>query len=360
MVAAVSSSFQIAVIAGDGIGPEVTVEGLRAMEAAANRFGFRITFQEFDWGCERYQKAGEMMPHDGLAVLRNFDAILLGAVGYPSVPDHISLWNLLLPIRREFDLYANVRPVRLLSGIHSPLKNVAPGDIDFIIVRENTEGEYCPVGGRMYENTDRETVIQNAVFTRFGTDRIIRYAFELARHRDKRHLTLATKSNGIPYAMPFWDERFEIISEDYPEVTTSRYHVDILAALLVQNPQRFDVIVASNLFGDILSDLGPALVGGIGVAPSANLNPDRHFPSLFEPVHGSAPDISGRGIANPVGQIWSCALLLEHLGQSEAAKTVMGAVETVMKVPSLHTRDLGGSAETSDVGRAVAKIISTE
>lgn len=341
---------RIAVIPGDGIGNEVVPAGQEVLEAAARKHGFSLDWQHFDWSCERYARTGSMMPEDGLDLLRAFDAIFLGAVGYPGVPDHVSLWGLLLPIRRGFQQYVNLRPVRLLSGVESALRH--PGTIDFIVVRENTEGEYSTIGGRVAGGTGDEEVHQTAVFTRRGCDRIMRYAFELARKRGK-HVTSATKSNGIIHSMPFWDERFAAIAAEFPDVKTDQYHIDILCAHFVRHPDWFDVVVASNLFGDILSDLGPAVVGSIGIAPSANLNPEREYPSMFEPVHGSAPDIAGRGIANPIGQIWSGAMMLEHLGETAAAADVVRAIEHVLadkRAP--RTADLGGTARTSDVTRA--------
>jgi tartrate dehydrogenase/decarboxylase / D-malate dehydrogenase len=345
--------FRIAVIAGDGIGQEVVPEGMRVLDAAAQRFGLRFVWDEFDWSCRRYAESGAMMPSDGLDQIRNHDAIFLGAVGFPGVPDHISLWGLLIPIRRQFRQYINLRPVRLMPGIASPLAGRAPGDIDFWIVRENNEGEYSTIGGRFNEGTDDEIVVQETIFSRRGVDRALRFAYELANSRPKRHLTSATKSNGIAITMPYWDERVRAMAVGYPDVRTDQYHIDILAAHFVAHPDWFDVVVGSNLFGDILSDLGPAVTGTIGIAPSANLNPEREFPSMFEPVHGSAPDIAGRHIANPIGQIWSGALMLEHLGQPEAAAAVVGAIETVL-ARGPRTPDIGGTASTSDVGAAIA------
>lgn len=350
------TTHRIAVIAGDGIGNEVMPEGLRAMEAAGRKFGFAFDWTEFPWGCEFYTKTGRMMPEDGLDQLREFEAIYFGAVGFPGVPDHVSLWGLLIPMRRGFRQYANIRPVRLFPGLRSPLANRAPGDIDYIVVRENNEGEYSAVGGRMYEGTDDEVVVQQSTFTRKGVDRILRYAFELARTRPKKHVTSATKSNGIAISMPFWDERFAAMAGHYPDVRTDQYHIDILSAHFVQHPDWFDVVVGSNLFGDILSDLGPATTGTIAIAPSANLNPEREYPSLFEPVHGSAPDIFGRNIANPIGQVWAGAMMLEHLGHPEAAAAVLRGIETVLAAGP-HTPDLGGKASTQDLGQALARAI---
>ena len=350
-------NYRIATIPGDGIGKEVVPPGMRVLEAAAKQHGFSLTWDHFPWSCAYYQETGRMMPTDGLAQIRQHDAIYLGAVGFPGVPDHVSLWGLLIPIRREFRQYANVRPVRLMPGIESPLRNRQPGDIDFSVVRENNEGEYTEIGGRLYPGSDDEIAMQQVVFTRHGVDRILRYAFELARRRPKKHLTSATKSNGITVTMPFWDERFKAMAAEYPDVRTDQYHIDILTAHFVQHPDWFDVVVGSNLFGDILSDLGPACTGTIAIAPSANLNPERDFPSMFEPVHGSAPDIAGKGIANPIGQIWSGAMMLDHLGQPEAAASVVRAIETVVQ-RGPRTRDLGGSATTDEVGRAIADAVA--
>jgi tartrate dehydrogenase/decarboxylase / D-malate dehydrogenase len=349
--------YKIAVIEGDGIGREVVPEGICVLEAVGRRYDISFSWHHFDWSCQTYLKSGRMMPENGLDQLRSFDAIYLGAVGYPGVPDHVSLWGLLIPIRRAFQQYVNLRPIRLLHGIDSPLKDFPPRDIDFCVVRENNEGEYSEVGGRMYRHTEAEIAVQEAVFTRRGCDRIMRYAFELARTR-KRHVTSATKSNGIVHTMPFWDERFSFLAQNFPDVRTDQYHIDILAAHFVRHPDWFDVIVASNLFGDILSDLGPAVVGSIGLAPSANLNPEREFPSMFEPVHGSAPDIAGKGIANPIAQIWSGAMMLQHLGESKAARTVEKAFEAVLVRPDGHTPDIGGKAGTRDVGAAIAQEVS--
>ena len=296
------------------------------------------------------------MPDDGLTRIRNHDAIFLGAVGFPGVPDHVSLWGLLIPIRRGFQQYANVRPVRLMPGVRSPLAGRKPGDIDFVVVRENTEGEYSSIGGRMNEGTEFEFAMQQSTFTRRGVDRILRHAFEMAKRRPKRHLTSATKSNGISVTMPYWDERFRAMSAKYPDVRTDQYHIDILCAQFVMHPDWFDVVVGSNLFGDILSDLGPGCTGTIAIAPSANLNPEREFPSMFEPVHGSAPDIFGKGIANPIGQIWAGALMLDHLGHPEASASVMAAIEKVL-TSGPRTPDMGGTARTEDVGKAIAEAI---
>ena len=348
---------RIAVIPGDGIGKEVVPEGVRVLDAAGRRFGFAFDWTLFDWSCETYARTGRMMPEGALDKLKAFEAIYLGAVGYPGVPDHVSLWGLLIPIRRGFHQYVNLRPVRLLPGVRSPLANRGPDDIDMVIIRENNEGEYSELGGRMYRDTPEEAAIQMAVFTRRGCDRIIRYAFELAMKRTKRHVTSATKSNGIIHSMPFWDERFAAIAKEYPDVRTSQYHIDILTAHFVQHPDWFDVVVASNLFGDILSDLGPAIAGSIGIAGGGNINPEKEYPSMFEPVHGSAPDIAGKGVANPIAQIWTGALMLEHLGHVEAARAVVSAIEQVVREGKTLTRDLGGSASTTQVGQAVAALL---
>lgn len=338
-------SYRIALIPGDGIGKEVIPQGVRAIEALAAKESFDVEFVEFPYSCQYYLDRGHMMPPDGLDRLQPFQAILLGAVGAPGVPDHVSLWGLLLPIRRTFDQYVNLRPVRLLPGIQSPLAGRNAAEIDFMVVRENTEGEYSEIGGRLFAGTDREVVIQETLFSRKGVDRVIRYAFELARGRSDRHVTSATKSNGIKFTMPFWDERFAAIAADYPDIRRDQYHIDILAAYFVQHPDWFDVVVGSNLFGDILSDLGPAVAGGIGIAPSANLNVERNFPSMFEPVHGSAPDIAGKGIANPIGTLWSVQMMLDFLGEGRAAAHLMRALETVTG-KGILTPDLGGTANT--------------
>lgn len=352
-----SQRYRIAVIPGDGIGREVVPEGLRCLHAAAGAYGFELEVAEFGFACAEYWvRHGEMLPPDWKDVLGGFDAIFFGAVGWPKVvPDHVSLWGSLLQLRRGFDQYVNLRPVRLLRGVRSPLRDHEPGEIDFLVVRENTEGEYSSIGGRIFEGTDRETVLQETVLTRIGVDRVLRHAFDLAAARPRKHLTWATKSNGIAVSMPYWDERAELMARQYPDVAADKDHIDILAARFVLQPQRYDVVVASNLFGDILSDLGPACAGTIGIAPSANINPDRTWPSLFEPVHGSAPDIAGRGIANPVGQIWSGAMMLEHLGETDAAAAVVAAIERVLADhPDVLTPDLGGSGTTEGLGTAIA------
>jgi tartrate dehydrogenase/decarboxylase / D-malate dehydrogenase len=351
-------TYQIATIPGDGIGKEVMPEGTRVLQAAAHRFGFELQLTPIAWAsCDYYLQHGSMMPADWKAQLQGQDAIYFGAVGWPgTVPDHISLWGSLLKFRREFDQYINLRPVRLFDGVPCPLAGRKAGDIDFFVVRENTEGEYTNLGGRIFEGTDREVVIQESVFTRHGTDRVLKYAFELARSRPRKHLTVATKSNGIAISMPWWDGRADAMHAGYPEVTVDKQHIDILTARFVLQPTRFDVVVASNLFGDILSDLGPACTGTIGLAPSANLNPERSFPSLFEPVHGSAPDIYGQNIANPVAMIWSGALMLDFLGERAAHDAIVKAIEQVL-VQGPRTRDLGGCANTTEMGEAIAALI---
>ncbi|GAB0107442.1 tartrate dehydrogenase [Nocardia sp. JMUB6875] len=351
-----ANAHRIAVIPGDGIGKEVVPEGIRVLEGVAATHDFTLDLEYFDFASADYYTAhGKMLPDNWFDRLKSFDALFFGAVGWPEVvPDHISLWGSLLQFRRHFDQYANLRPVRLLPGVASPLAGRGPGDIDFYVVRENTEGEYSNVGGRIFEGTDRETVVQETIMTRTGVDRILHYAFELAARRPHRHLTSATKSNGISITMPYWDERLTEMKRHYPEVEVDQYHIDILAAHFVLHPDRFDVVVASNLFGDILSDLGPACAGTIGVAPSGNINPERRFPSLFEPVHGSAPDIAGRGIANPIGQIWSAAMMLDHLGEPDAATAILTAIETVLaQGGAALTPDLGGTGTTESLGKAV-------
>lgn len=353
-----SPKHRIAVIPGDGIGTEVMPEALRVLDAVSRRFGIAIETTHIGWAsCDHYLATGQMMPDDWKQQLEGMDAMLFGAVGWPAkVPDHISLWGSLLKFRREFDQYINLRPVRLFEGVPCPLAGRKAGDIDFFVVRENTEGEYTNLGGRLFEGTEREVVIQESVFTRHGTDRVMKFAFELAQGRPRKHLTVATKSNGIAISMPWWDSRADEIGRAYPGVTVDKQHIDILCARFVLQPQRFDVVVASNLFGDILSDLGPACTGTIGLAPSANLNPERRFPSLFEPVHGSAPDIAGQGIANPVAMIWSAALMLDFLGHREAHDAVVTAIEKVL-VDGPRTRDLGGQASTVEMGSAIAALL---
>ena len=357
-----TTTHRIAVIAGDGIGREVVPEGLRVLDAAARRFGVSLQLDHFDFACcDYYEKHGTMMPANWRDLIGGHDAIFFGAVGWPArMPDHLSLWGSLIKFRREFDQYVNLRPCRLMPGVASPLAGLAPGDIDCVIVRENTEGEYSSIGGRMFEGTAREFVVQETVMTRHGVDRVLKFAFELAARRAKRHLTSATKSNGIAITMPYWDERVAAMAPGFPQVRVDQFHIDILVANFVRRPQQFDVVVGSNLFGDILSDLGPACAGTIGIAPSANLNPERTAPSLFEPVHGSAPDIAGRGIANPIGQIWSAALMLDWLGHADAAAAVVAAIERVLAAGPAHapiTADLGGTASTSDLGRAIAAAV---
>jgi tartrate dehydrogenase/decarboxylase/D-malate dehydrogenase len=360
------SQHRIAVIAGDGIGTEVMPEGIRVLETVATKFGIDLHFDHFDFSsCDYFERHGKMLPDDWKDQIGGHEAIYFGAVGWPDkVPDHISLWGSLLLFRREFDQYVNVRPARLMPGVIAPVVRRdgsarAPGEIDMVIVRENTEGEYSSIGGRMYPGTEREIVMQETVMSRIGVDRVLRYAFETARSRPKKHLTSATKSNGIAITMPYWDERVAEMAKEYPDVRVDKFHIDILTAHFVQRPDFFDVVVGSNLFGDILSDLGPACTGTIGIAPSANLNPTRQHPSLFEPVHGSAPDIAGKGIANPIGQIWCGALMLDFLGYRAAHDAVMNAIEAVLQPGSgaPRTADLGGTASTTDVGRAIAQAI---
>ena len=354
------STYHIAVIPGDGIGKEVMPEGVRVLDAAARKFGFTLSLDHFDWNCDRLVKSGEWMPENWKELVGGHDAIYFGATGWPAqVPDHVSLWSSLIKFRRDFDQYVNMRPVKLMPGIPCPLAGRKPGDIDYYVIRENTEGEYSSVGGRMFEGTEREFVTQQSCFTRKGVDRIMKFAFELAVKRVRQHVTSATKSNGISITMPYWDERFAAMSKQYPHVKTAQYHIDGLTIQMVLNPQRFDVIVASNLFGDILSDLGPATAGTIGIAPSGNINPERVFPSLFEPVHGSAPDISGRMIANPIGQIWSGAMMLEHLGEPAAGAAIVKAIEQVLEsgADAPRTPDIGGAASTSDLGKAIASAL---
>ena len=353
---------RIAVIPGDGIGTEVVPEGIRVLDAAATRFGISLEYEWFDFASADYWLAhGKMLPDDWFETLSGFDAIFFGAVGWPEVvPDHVSLWGSLIQFRRSFDQYISLRPCRLMPGITSPLAGRVPGDIDFVVVRENTEGEYSSIGGHIFEGTDREVVVQQTVMTRTGVDRVLRYAYELAARRQARHITSATKSNGITISMPFWDDRFAAIGAEYPNVRRDQFHIDILTANFVLHPDWFDVVVASNLFGDILSDLGPACTGTIGIAPSANINPEGRFPSLFEPVHGSAPDIAGRGIANPIGQIWCGAMMLDHLGHPEAGAAVVASIESVLaaSVRAVLTPDLGGTGTTRLLGSAIERALS--
>ena len=355
---------RIAVIPGDGIGKEVVPAGIEALRATAGRFGIELAFDTFDFASADYwQRHGTMLPPDWEETLRAYDAIYFGAVGWPEVvPDHVSLWGSLLQFRRTFDQYVNLRPCRLMPGVRSPLAGREPGDIDFVVVRENTEGEYSSIGGRIFEGTDRETVLQETVMTRVGVDRVLRFAYELAARRPENHLTSATKSNGISITMPYWDERVAAMQEQFPGVRVDKFHIDALVALFVLHPDRFDVVVASNLFGDILSDLGPACTGTLGIAPSANINPSREHPSLFEPVHGSAPDIAGRGIANPVGQIWCGSMMLDHLGHPEAAAHLLGAIEDVLAYGPAEaplTPDLHGKGTTAELGHAIAERVRT-
>jgi len=330
---------------------------MRALEAAGAKHGIDFAWQEFDWSCEMYLKTGSMMPADGIEQLRAFDAVYLGAAGFPTVPDHISLWGLLIPIRREFDQNINLRPVRLFEGVPCPLVGREPGDIDFYVVRENVEGEYSRIGGIHYEGTENEIVVQQSVFTRRGTDRVLKYAFELAQSRAAKHLTSATKSNGIIHSMPYWDSRVAEMAKQFPDIDVDQYHIDILTANFVRMPDRFDVVVGSNLFGDILSDLGPACTGTIAIAPSANLNPLGEHPSMFEPVHGSAPDIYGQKIANPIGMIWAGAMMLQHLGHQDAHDSIMAAIENTLREGGNLTPDMGGKANTEGLGKAIAAAI---
>jgi tartrate dehydrogenase/decarboxylase / D-malate dehydrogenase len=358
----VGNAHRIAVIPGDGIGKEVVPEGLRVLESAASAYDFTLDYEQFAYAsADYYVKTGAMLPDGWFEELTRFDAIFFGAVGWPDVvPDHVSLWGSLLQFRRQFDQYVSLRPVKLLAGVTSPLAGRRPGDVDFVVVRENTEGEYSDIGGTMYEGTDRETVIQETVMTRIGVDRILQYAFTLAQGRPQKHLTSATKSNGISITMPYWDRRVEAMARRFPDVAVDKYHIDILTANFVLHPDQFDVVVGSNLFGDILSDLGPACVGTIGIAPSANINPEKRFPSLFEPVHGSAPDIAGRGIANPIGQIWAASLMLEHLGEGRAAAAILAAFEDVLaRGGDALTPDMGGTGSTRSLGERVCMSLSS-
>jgi tartrate dehydrogenase/decarboxylase/D-malate dehydrogenase len=347
--------YSIALIPGDGIGVDVIREGKKVLDTVCELDGgFSLTYESFDWSCEYYAKHGKMMPDNGLELLKGFDSIYLGAVGYPGVPDHVSLWGLLLPIRRSFQQYINIRPVKLLRGIKSPLANRDASDLDFIVIRENNEGEYSNMGGRIYEGTSQDMAIQNSVFTRTGVERVLRYAFKLAQEKGRRkRLTAATKSNGINHTMPFWDEYVHKIHQEFPEIETNIVHIDALCAFFVSKPDVFDVVVASNLFGDILTDLGAAIVGGMGIAPSANINPEKNFPSMFEPVHGSAPDIAGKGIANPIAAIWCASMMLEHFGEEKAAAAIMEAMQDVLEDGQVVTPDLGGRATTEEVGSCI-------
>jgi len=347
------SNYRIAVIGGDGIGPEVVAEGIKALRTIASlEAGKQFHFDEYPWGCEYYLQTGKMMPDDALTTLAGYDAIFLGAVGYPTVPDHISLWGLLLPIRKGFDQYVNLRPIKLLAGAPGPLKDKRPEDIDLVVVRENTEGEYANVGSLTGEGTPEETVTQTGVFTRKGVERIMRYAFELAAGRGKK-LTAVTKSNALNYSMVYWDKIFKELAAEYPAVETRLIHVDAIAMFFVRNPEMFDVVVASNLFGDIITDLGAAIQGGMGFAAGANLNPERNYPSMFEPIHGSAPDIAGQGRANPIASIWAAKLMLDHLGESFWAEKLMRSIEAVVAEGKYKTPDVGGCNTTGEVGDAV-------
>ena len=351
--------FNIAVIAGDGIGKEVMPEGIKVLKKVSEKFDINLNFEEFDFSSyDYYEKHGQMMPNDWKEKISNHDAIFFGAVGWPDkIPDHVSLWGSLLKFRREFDQYVNLRPVKLMPGVPSPLANKNPGDIDFYIVRENTEGEYSSIGGKMFPNTEREFVVQETIMTKIGVDRVLKFAFNLAKQTKRKHLTSATKSNGISITMPYWDERVEEIAKNFPEVKFDKYHIDILCAHFVLNPEKFNVVVGSNLFGDILSDLGPACTGTIGVAPSGNINPEKDFPSLFEPVHGSAPDIAGQNIANPIGQIWAGAMMLDHFGYKEAHDHIIKTIESTISKQENRTKDLGGIAKTNECGDAIMKSI---
>jgi tartrate dehydrogenase/decarboxylase/D-malate dehydrogenase len=353
------NKYNIAVIPGDGIGTEVMPEALKVLEVVSNKYGINLQLDHFDFSSyEYYSKHGQMMPDDWKNQIGSHDALFFGAVGWPEkIPDHVSLWGSLLKFRREFDQYINLRPVKLMPGVPSPLANKKPGDINFYIIRENTEGEYSSIGGKMFPDTDREIVMQETVMSRVGVDRVLKFAFELAKYTDKKHLTSATKSNGISITMPYWDERVETMAKKYSDVKWDKYHIDILCAHFVLNPEKFNVVVASNLFGDILSDLGPACTGTIGIAPSGNINPEKNFPSLFEPVHGSAPDIAGKGVANPIGQIWAGAMMLEHLGHKHASDNIVKAIEEVLEKEEYRTGDLGGNASTSSCGSAIADAI---
>ncbi len=351
------SGQRIAVIPGDGIGVEVMASAREVLDAVSKRHGIELAYDEFDWSCRRYAEQGEMMPPDGIETLRGYDAVLLGAVGWPGVPDHVSLWGLLIPIRRSFRQYVNLRPIRVFEGVASPLRTAGPGSVDFVVVRENVEGEYSEIGGRLNRGFPEELAVQESVFTRAGVSRIADFAFELARTR-RSYVTSATKSNGIVHTLPFWDQVVAERAERFPDVRWDQEHIDALAAKFVLDPGRFDVVVGSNLFGDILSDLAAAVAGSIGIAPSANLDPTRTYPSMFEPVHGSAPDIAGRGVANPLGAVWSAVLMLEHLGHDAAARDVFAAMEQSLRDPSTRTRDLGGTADTASVTAALVETLS--
>ncbi|KIL76021.1 tartrate dehydrogenase [Bacillus badius] len=352
-------TFKIAVIAGDGIGPEVIDEGIKVLNKTAELdSGFRFDFTYFPWGCEFYAKHGKMMDDNGIEQLKEFDAIYLGAVGFPGVPDHVSLWELLLKIRKSFDQYVNIRPIKLLKGAHLPLVDVNREDINMLFIRENSEGEYAGAGDWLFKGQENEVVLQNSVFSRKGTERIIRYAFETAK-REGRSLTSISKANALNYSMVFWDQVFEEVSRDYPEVETASYLVDAAAMLMIKDPKRFEVVVTSNLFGDILTDLGAALAGGIGLAAGANINPERHYPSMFEPIHGSAPDIAGQGLANPLASIWSASQMLDFFGCEDYGKTVLNAIEQLLLEQQVLTPDMGGTASTAEVGDRVVEIVAS-
>ena len=352
------TTFRIAVIAGDGIGREVIPAGLAALEAATRGDDVRLAFTEFSWGCEFYERHGRMMDEDALDRLAKFDAIYLGAIGAPAVPDHIAIWDLILPIRQRFDQYVNLRPMRLLPGLASPLANRTPADIDMVCVRENSEGEYAGAGGRIHRGTPNEVAEQTGIFTRRGIERIVRYAFQIAAARPRNMLASATKSNALQHSMVLWDEVAETVRADFPSVAFRKYHVDALAARMVTNPASVDVIVASNLFGDILTDLGSAISGSLGVAPGANINPERTYPSMFEPIHGSAPDIAGKGIANPIGAIWAGAMMLDHLGRRDLHDRIVAAIERVVARGTVRTPDLGGKATTKELADAITREIA--
>ncbi|MCF6094835.1 tartrate dehydrogenase [Microaerobacter geothermalis] len=350
--------FSVAVIPGDGIGPEVMQEGLKVIKALEDiHGGIRFVCDSFDWNCNYYLKHGRMMPSNALDILKDYDVILLGAVGSPQVPDHISVWELILPIRRAFQQYVNLRPIKLLRGLESPLRYKEHKDLDFVVVRENTEGEYSNMGGRIHQGTPYELVVQNNVFTRHGIERVVKFAYTLAERRGKGRLTAATKSNGINFSMPFWDEIVREISKEHPDIETNLYHIDALSAYFITKPETFDVVVASNLFGDILTDLGAAIVGGLGLAPSGNINPEKEYPSMFEPIHGSAPDIAGKGIANPIAQIWSISMMMDHLNQLEMGKLIIDSIEDVLISGKIATPDLGGEATTREMGEAIIQRI---
>jgi tartrate dehydrogenase/decarboxylase/D-malate dehydrogenase len=352
-------SYNIAVIPGDGIGPEVIEEGVKVLKKIANEDGrFQFNFTYFTWGCEYYLQHGKMMDDNGMEILREFDAIYLGAVGYPGVPDHISLWDLLLRIRKEFDQYVNIRPIKLLNGAPCPLKDVSREDIDMLVIRENSEGEYAGAGDWLFKGQPEEVVLQTGVFSREGTERIIRYAFETAQKMGKS-LTSISKGNALKYSMVFWDEIFKEVGKEYPDVKTYSYLVDAAAMFMVKQPERFEVVVTTNLFGDILTDLGAALAGGLGLAAGANVNPEKKYPSMFEPIHGSAPDIAGKGIANPLAAIWSVSQIFDFLGYEDIAENVLAAIEKVMVDKIALTPDMGGNASTSQVGDQIVSLLST-